>query len=191
MLHMKTRGREAESERLPLRIAGVVEESIVDGPALRFVIFVQGCPHDCPGCHNPQTHDPSGGEETDTLELLKKIKANPMLRGVTFSGGEPFMWGAELAVIAVAAKETRGLNVMVWSGYTYEELLVKAKTEAGTEALLRAADYLVDGRFERERRDLNLLFRGSSNQRILDISGYPNRREALLLDEEFKVIYSL
>ena len=186
MLHTKPSAyrRGGIPEKLPLRIAGLAEESIVDGPGLRLAIFVQGCPHGCIGCHNPETHDISGGTETDTLELLKKIKANPMLYGVTFSGGEPFMWGRELAVIANAAKEY-GLTVMVYSGYTYEQLAEKAKTERGTEDLLCAADYLVDGPFILEQRDLNLKFRGSANQRLLDISGYPYRKEAIPVGRDF------
>ena len=86
---------------LPIRLHGAVRESIVDGPRLRFVIFVQGCPHHCPGCHNPASHDPAGGYVSSTTRLWNAIRENPLLRGVTFSGGEPFLWGDELFEIGL------------------------------------------------------------------------------------------
>ena len=151
---------------MKFRIAGITNDSIVDGPGLRFTVFTQGCPHRCPGCHNPQTHDFGGGSEADTDEIIAKIKRNPLLDGITLSGGEPFCQPEACAEIARAA---RGLGPNVWSysGYTFEEL-----TERGTEAqraLLREVDVLVDGRFELERRSLECRFRGSSNQRLIDV----------------------
>ncbi len=166
---------------MPLRMAGVIRESIVDGPQLRFVVFVQGCPHHCPGCHNPESHDPKGGYESTTTRLWNAIKENPLLRGVTFSGGEPFLWAEELAELGRAVREA-GLTVMTYTGFTYEVLLEKAKTDEGVHKLLTVTNYLVDGPFILAERDLNIKFRGSRNQRILDITCYPNSKNAVLMD---------
>jgi len=164
-------------ENLPIRLFGVVRESIVDGPQLRYVVFVQGCPHHCPGCHNPLSHDPDGGTPSTVGELWSKIDAMGHLDGVTFSGGEPFYHAAALAEIGRLAR-SKGLNVMTYSGYTYEKLLEKAKTDAGVRALLTVTNYLVDGPFVLAERDLSLKFRGSRNQRILDVTCYPNSENA-------------
>lgn len=153
---------------MELRIAGTVNDSIVDGPGFRFTIFTQGCPHRCKGCHNPHTHDFNGGEIKDTQEILEKIFSNPLLDGVTFSGGDPFCQAKPLVEIAKAVKE-KGLNVITYTGYTIEELLAGATEENGWRELLEATDYLVDGRFVLEKRSLALHFRGSSNQRIINV----------------------
>lgn len=150
-----------------IRLAGVVRESIVDGPGFRFVVFVQGCPHHCRGCHNPQTHDFSGGYVSDTETLLAEIKKNPLLSGVTLSGGEPFCQPEPLAELGKEIKKL-GLNVITYSGYTYEELT--AKQDKNINALLDVCDYLIDGKFILEERNLMLRFRGSNNQRIVDLS---------------------
>ena len=165
---------------MKLRIAGIANDSIVDGPGLRLTVFTQGCPHRCPGCHNPQTHDFSGGNEGDTADIIAKIKRNPLLDGVTLSGGEPFCQPEACAEIALAARDA-GLNVWSYSGYTFEELC-----EQGTEAqraLLMELDVLVDGRFELAKRSLECRFRGSSNQRLVDVpaslkAGYAVELEA-------------
>jgi len=167
--------------KLPLRLYGTVSESIVDGPGIRFVIFVQGCPHHCPGCHNPLSHDPEGGTLTDTAALWDTVQKYPHIDGITFSGGEPFTHAAALAEIGRAARE-KGLNVMTYSGYTYERLLDMAKTDEGVKALLTVTNYLVDGPFVLAQRDLTLRYRGSGNQRILDVTCYPNSDRAAVLD---------
>ncbi|MFR3202707.1 MAG: 4Fe-4S cluster-binding domain-containing protein [[Clostridium] leptum] len=105
-----------------LRLAGVIKESIVDGPGIRFVVFGQGCPHRCPGCQNPQTHDFSGGYDTTTERLLAEIRKNPMLKGITLSGGDPFVQPEAMAELAEEAHKL-GLNVVTYTGYTIEELL--------------------------------------------------------------------
>ena len=151
-----------------LRIAGVVDESIVDGPGIRFVIFTQGCPHHCPGCHNPQTHPFEGGVERDVTEMMGRIKMDPLISGVTFSGGEPFSQAEALYELGTRLKQ-RGYNLMCYSGWTFEELLKKAETDEFVGKLLGILDTLVDGRFELSRRSLTLKFRGSTNQRILDV----------------------
>lgn len=162
---------------MPIRLAGIVRESIVDGPDLRFVVFVQGCPHKCEGCHNPETHDFEGGALTTTAKIWAEIEKNPMIKGVTFSGGEPFCQAQALAEIGKAAAE-RGLHIMTYSGFTYEVLLKKAQEDEGVRALLGVTNYLVDGPFVLAKRDLSVKYRGSRNQRVLDITCYPNSTEA-------------
>jgi len=166
---------------MPIRLFGVVRESIVDGPNLRFVVFVQGCPHHCPGCHNPESHDPAGGYMSSTARIWQAASKNPMIRGITFSGGEPFLWGNELYEIGRIARET-GMDIVTYSGFTYEQLLEKAKREDGVRKLLTVTNYLIDGPFIEAQRDLNLKFRGSTNQRILDVTCYPNSDRAQVVD---------
>ena len=149
-----------------LRIAGTVGESIVDGPGIRYVIFTQGCPHHCPGCHNPETHDFAGGHDVDTGTLLADIRRNPLVSGVTFSGGEPFAQAEGLLPLAQSLKAD-GLHLMAYSGYTYEQLAADSRAEV--RGLLGLLDLLVDGRFEQEHRSLELRFRGSTNQRVIDV----------------------
>ena len=151
-----------------IRIAGVVRESIVDGPGIRFTVFCQGCPHGCPGCHNPETHDFNGGTECSIDRILEEIDKNPLLSGVTFSGGEPFCQPEAFFKLAVNVKE-RNLNVAVFSGYTYEELLKMSESYSAIGNLLSVADMLIDGPFIMEERDLTLQFRGSRNQRVIDL----------------------
>ncbi len=151
-----------------LKISGIEPESIVDGPGIRYVIFVQGCPHHCPGCHNPQTHDFSGGKQQSFQDILTEIDQNPLLSGVTFSGGEPFCQAEALAELGEQIKE-RGLNLVCYSGYTFEELLQLGKTQTDIMKLLELTDLLIDGKFVLEEKSLNLLFRGSKNQRILNM----------------------
>jgi anaerobic ribonucleoside-triphosphate reductase activating protein len=151
-----------------IRLAGVEPESIVDGRGFRYVIFVQGCPHHCPGCHNPQTHSFEGGILESPERFLQEMKENPLLRGVTFSGGEPFCQAQALSYLAKKIKEETHLDLTVFSGWTYEELL--AKKDYWTDQLLALSDYLIDGPFIKEQMDLSLQFRGSSNQRVIDLN---------------------
>ncbi len=149
-----------------MRIANLVSDSIVDGPGLRLTVFTQGCLHACPGCHNPETHDPHGGQEVSCEQILEKLKENPLTEGLTISGGEPFLQAEDCARLAAAAQEM-GLSVWVYSGFRYEALL--AAKNAGYEALLEQTDVLVDGPYLAAERDLQLLFRGSRNQRVIDL----------------------
>lgn len=149
---------------MQLRIAGTIEESIVDGPGLRYVLFTQGCPHHCPGCHNPETHAFSGGKLVSLDWVVQDIRKNPIPRGVTFSGGEPFAQPEALTELARALKPL-GYHLMAFSGYTFEELYAEPRFLP----LLQELDMLVDGRFVLEQRSLLLRFRGSRNQRILDV----------------------
>ncbi|NHM28017.1 anaerobic ribonucleoside-triphosphate reductase activating protein [Desulfofundulus sp. TPOSR] len=141
-------------------------ESVVDGPGLRDVVFVQGCPHRCPGCHNPDSWDFGGGTEVDVADVLVSLPSSPLITGVTFSGGEPFCQAAALAEVARHAK-ARGLNLWIYTGYTWEELL--DHPDPAVLRLLALADVVVDGRFVQEEAYLDLPFRGSANQRLIDV----------------------
>lgn len=156
------------NDEIMLRLAGIVEESVVDGPGLRLVVFAQGCPHRCPGCHNPHTWDERGGEMVPLTAVLEKVARNPLLQGITLSGGEPFGQAAAMAALAAAVRRA-GLDVMTYSGYTWEELLEMAGQREDVKQLLYQTDYLVDGPFRLDQRVLNLPFRGSANQRIIDV----------------------
>lgn len=147
-----------------LCLAGIVGDSITDGPGIRLTVFVQGCPHHCPGCHNPQTWPFAGGYISTPEEVLAQIEANPLLGGVTFSGGEPFCQAAALLPLAEAIKN-RGLELAVYTGYTFEELL--NLPDPAVKQLLALTDTLIDGPYLEAERNLELNFRGSANQRIL------------------------
>lgn len=146
------------------RISGLVNDSIVDGPGLRYAVFTQGCPHNCDGCHNPQTHDPLGGQKCTAEEVVSNIRENPLLDGLTLTGGEPFIQAKELLPLAKTVKEM-GLNVMAYSGFTFDELM---EMEDARE-LLKYCDTLVDGRFVKDLRSIELRFKGSKNQRVIDV----------------------
>ena len=147
-----------------IRIAGTVNDSIVDGPGIRYTVFTQGCPHHCHGCHNPQTWSFDGGKVIDVESLVPDLDQNPLLSGVTFSGGEPFMQPEALIELAKIAK-SKGLNVLSYTGFLYEDILNDPKKKA----LLLELDYLIDGPFILEERDLELRFAGSRNQRFIDV----------------------
>ena len=155
-------------------MCGIEPESIVDGPGFRYVVFVQGCPHRCPGCHNPESHDFDGGYDITVGEVFEQIMANPNLRGVTFSGGEPFEQTEALLELAHLVKGA-GLTLMSYTGYTLEEL--EARHAAATDELLSLLDILVDGRFVESLRNLTLIYRGSENQRVIDMNNTRKARE--------------
>lgn len=149
-----------------ISLSGVTGDSIVDGPGLRLTIFTQGCPHHCPGCHNPQTHDPNGGSWADTEDILAAAAENPLLDGITLSGGDPFMQPVECLELAKGAHKL-GLNVWTYTGYTWEALW--QENNADKLALLKETDVLVDGPFLLAERSLELQFCGSRNQRLIDV----------------------
>ncbi len=151
-----------------LRIAGITEESIVDGPGIRFVVFAQGCRHNCPGCHNPQTHDIGGGTVVTVDEILGQMKENPLLDGITLSGGDPFEQAKGFRELASRAREA-DYHVVTYTGYTYEQLREKADYQPDWAGLLRNTDLLIDGPFIKDLHDPLLVFRGSQNQRIVDV----------------------
>lgn len=149
-----------------IRLAGIVNDSITDGPGIRFTVFVQGCPHHCPHCQNPQTWDFAGGVMVSAAELLADIAQNPLISGVTFSGGEPLAQAEALLPLAETIR-ARGLELAIYTGYTFEQLL--QNDDAAVLRLLRLADTLIDGPFIMAQRNLELNFRGSENQRIIDL----------------------
>ncbi|NLF35127.1 MAG: anaerobic ribonucleoside-triphosphate reductase activating protein [Clostridiales bacterium] len=149
-----------------MRIASAISDSIVDGPGLRYTVFTQGCPHRCPGCHNPETHDPAGGREVSVADLAAEMLRNPLLDGLSLSGGDPFLQAAECARLAAAAHE-KGLDVWTYTGYTWEEIL--SARDPDWDALLAQTDVLVDGPFVLAEKSYAALFRGSGNQRLIDV----------------------
>ncbi len=162
-----------------LRIAGTIGESIVDGPGLRYVIFTQGCPHGCPHCHNPETHDFSGGQLIDTDTLVQDILKNPILSGVTFSGGEPFCQAETLCAVADGLQGKK--HLMAYSGYTFEQLL--ALPDPWVLRLLQKLTTLVDGPFVEAQKGLELRFRGSANQRVLNVPESLAKGQAVWFEE--------
>ena len=148
-----------------LNLSGIVSDSIVDGPGIRTTIFSQGCPHHCPGCHNPETWDFGCGTDMEEERLVEIVRSNPLCRGVTFSGGEPFAQPVGFAKLARLLKE-KGYEVASYTGYTFEQLL---KGSADQRALLESIDVLIDGPFLLAEKSLEVPFRGSKNQRILDV----------------------
>ena len=148
-----------------LKLSGIVEDSIVDGPGIRVTVFCQGCPHHCPGCHNPETWEFGCGTDIDEERILEIVRSNPLCRGVTFSGGEPFAQAEGFAKLAKLLKQA-GYEVASYSGYTFEQL---QKGSAAQQELLENIDILIDGPFIQAEKSLELVFRGSRNQRILDV----------------------
>ena len=149
-----------------ISLSGVTGDSIVDGPGLRLTIYTQGCLHHCPGCHNPQTHDPEGGSWADTEDSLAAAAENPLLDGITLSGGDPFLQPVPCLALAEGAHKI-GLNVWTYTGYTWEALWEENAPEK--IALLKETDVLVDGPFLLAERSLELRFCGSRNQRLIDV----------------------
>lgn len=147
-------------------ISDIINDSIVDGKGMRLTVFTQGCPHNCKGCHNPQTHDFNGGKIVDTDSIIKIAIENPLLDGITLSGGEPFMQPEACLDIAIKSKK-HGLNIWTYTGFTFEEI-INSNDNKKIE-LLKNTDILVDGKFIEEQRSLDILFCGSRNQRIIDI----------------------
>lgn len=149
---------------MQIRIAGIVNDSIVDGPGIRLTVFFQGCVHQCLNCHNPETHDLNGGYLIDINEIIEKVKNNPLLDGITLSGGDPLLQVDGVIELSKRCKEL-GLNVVCYTGFTFEEL----KKFKDFDRIVQDIDYLIDGKYVDSLRDLSLKYRGSSNQRIIDI----------------------
>lgn len=148
-----------------LYLAGVTEDSIVDGPGIRTTYYAQGCPHHCPGCHNPETWAFQGGTPMKEERLAEIAQSNPLCRGVTFSGGEPFSQPEGFATLARLLKD-QGFEVASYSGYTFEELYAGSQAQ---RELLSLLDVLIDGPFLLDEKSLELNFRGSRNQRVIHV----------------------
>jgi anaerobic ribonucleoside-triphosphate reductase activating protein len=165
-----------------MRLSGITPESLVDGPGLRYVIFTQGCTHKCPHCHNQDSWDADGGKEFSVKQVIRLLKQQKKTkRGVTFSGGEPFLQAGELAQVALSARQL-GWDVVIYTGFTYEELL--EMNDSGVTALLSSCDILIDGKYIHKLRDTKLQFRGSSNQRIIDVSATQKSGQIVLWSEK-------
>lgn len=165
---------------IQLRLAGVIRESIVDGPGIRFVVFAQGCPHQCVGCHNPQSWPFDGGFTAQPEQIIGEMLKNPLVKGLTISGGEPFCQSAAMAQLAQAAQE-KGFDVITYTGFTFEELLEQAKAGPAVLELLSYTDILIDGPFVKELKSYDLQFKGSSNQRIIDVKPSLEKGMAVLI----------
>ncbi len=151
-----------------VRLAGIAYESLVNGPGMRRVFFAQGCKHNCKGCFNPETHNFDGGEIIDMDELIKDVLDNPLLKGVTFSGGDPIEQAHSFSYMANIFKSSN-LNIWCYTGYKFEDLLKKMELDKSIKDLLNNIDVLVDGKFEINNKKEGLKFKGSSNQRIIDV----------------------
>ena len=155
-----------------LQVYGIVPESIVDGPGLRYAIFVQGCSHHCPGCHNPESQPTEGGTRYRIEDIYDDIRRFRIVKKVTFSGGEPFEQPVALADLAHMLKDA-GYEVWSYSGYLYEDLRRRGTDTpegAATQDLLNTIDVLVDGPFVMALRSLELVWKGSSNQRVINLA---------------------
>lgn len=158
-----------------IKISGIEKNSIVDGEGWRYAIFTQGCNHKCKGCHNPHTWDFNGGKEFDEYEALEEIKSNYMLDGITLTGGDPFFQAGELLEFTKKVREM-GLSVWAYTGFNFEEfLLFKNNCKCDNRInihminLLEYIDVLVDGPFVESKKSMECLYRGSTNQRIIDV----------------------
>ncbi len=149
---------------MKIKTSGIINESIVDGPGIRYVIFFQGCYHNCRGCHNPNSHSLDNGKYIEIDEMVKSIENNPLLDGITLSGGEPMLQPKE-ALELISRIRHLNLSIMLYTGYTFEQI---KKLSPLQQELFHACDIVVDGRFEESKKSLTLLYRGSSNQRIIN-----------------------
>ena len=163
-----------------IRLYGCVQDSIVDGPGLRYSVFVQGCTHACPGCHNPESQPHSGGEVREVAEVLADIRKNPLVHSVTLSGGEPLQQAEACAELASALK-AEGYDIWTYTGYLYEDLLAHGDEHA--RKLLENTDVLVDGPFVEDLRSLDIKWRGSSNQRLIDVPASLASESTCLLED--------
>ncbi|MGI5892219.1 MAG: anaerobic ribonucleoside-triphosphate reductase activating protein [Bacillota bacterium] len=163
---------------MKIKIAGILKESVVDGPGIRMVVFCQGCPHDCPGCHNPKTHDIKAGYWEETDSIIASFLSHKHLNGLTISGGEPFLQAEACSRIAKAVKDA-GKNIILFTGYTWQQLQEQEKINTAVKELLLNSDIVVDGPFIEQEKDLNLSFRGSKNQKVIDIQKSLTKNEII------------
>ncbi len=165
-----------------MRIASVVHDSIVDGPGIRMTVFTQGCKHACKGCHNPETHAMHGGRDCSVEALLQELRGTKLARGLTISGGEPFLQASDCKALAAGARRL-GFDVWVYTGYRWETLI----EDDVAAAFLAEIDVLVDGLFIEAQKSYTLSFRGSTNQRLIDVKE-SLRAGSVILWEEPKML---
>ena len=166
-----------------MKYAALKRHDIANGPGVRVSLFVSGCRHHCRGCFNPETWDFNGGYDCEIEKIIKAMDENPLLDGITLSGGDP-MFQPEASYSLASKVKEKGLNVVVFTGYTYEELMELKAKNPWVEKLLGATDILIDGRYDKDQRDLTLLFRGSRNQRVIDMN-LSREQGRLVLHERF------
>lgn len=165
-----------------IRLAGIAYESLVNGPGLRRVYFAQGCSHNCRGCFNPSTHNFEGGQLFEIDKLISSLKNNPMIHGITFSGGDPFYQAKNFNELANRIKAlNRDLSIWCYTGFTFDEIINSNNTDMIN--LLKNIDVLVDGKFVLSLKEDNLKFKGSSNQRIIDIKKTLEKNDIILWEE--------
>lgn len=165
-----------------LQVAGFLDNSLVNGLGLRSVVFVSGCNHNCKGCHNKEMQSFCYGDKVSLKDILKRIENNiHLIRGVTFSGGEPLEYINELVILAEKIKKL-GLNIWCYTGYTFQYIKEEAKTNNELNKLIKLIDVLVDGRYDDSKKDETLRYRGSSNQRIIDVKKSLNKDKVIILD---------
>ena len=173
-----------------LNIASITDDSIVDGPGIRLTIFMQGCNHRCDGCQNPSALEFGVGKNITVEQVTERVFANPLLSGITLSGGEPFAQAKECATLCKHIKnnntniqkdisnrltnsklpiQSNHLTIWCYTGYLLEDLQERARTDIDIQNLMQQIDVLVDGPFEKSQKDLNLIYKGSKNQRIIDL----------------------
>ncbi len=169
---------------MEMRLAGIVKESVVDGPGIRMTVFFQGCPHHCPECHNPETHDFNGGTIFCSADILAELAKRPLLKGLTLSGGEPLSQPAAAACLAKGAV-AMGKDVMVYSGFVWEDILDMAAKDPAVAELLQYTHILMDGPYKKTQRNLDLFFRGSTNQRAIDVPKSLAAQKPVLYDFYF------
>ena len=165
-----------------IRLAGIAENSLVNGKGLRKVFFSQGCSHHCEGCFNQHTWEFAGGRMFDMDELVQKVKDEPFLDGVTFSGGDPFQQADKFAYLAKKLHEAN-INIWAYTGYTFEELIELAQTNSYIKQMINNVDVIVDGRFMKDKMSENLKYCGSSNQRVINVKSSLNENKIILFKD--------
>ncbi len=168
---------------MKLKINNYISESYVDGPGIRFTVFTQGCIHNCPGCHNPQTHDFNKGIYFDNEKIVELMNKNPLIEGLTLSGGDPLMQIDECLDLAKMVKnQDKNYDIVLYTGYTFEQIIEMGKKNDNLMELLKYIDYLIDGPFILKLRDLELNYCGSSNQRVIDVQKTLKENKIIIAD---------
>ena len=168
---------------MKLKINNYISESYVDGPGIRFTVFTQGCIHNCPGCHNPQTHDFNKGVYFDNEKIVELMNKNPLIEGLTLSGGDPLMQIDECLDLAKMVKnQDKNYDIVLYTGYTFEQIIEMGKYNDNLMELLKYIDYLIDGPFILKLRDLELNYCGSSNQRVIDVQKTLKENKIIIAD---------